>query len=148
MQRGVFLTWCCQPSHPCGKPLLTRNSTGNFPVLAGSFGLVSLESLLFSSESWCVQGFICALQDWSLCFPQPCGSPVIKSHWPPRSDPQAWKHVVRLRTFTTMGELLQQFVLQFVGCPPRGDGIWFYHDCNPSAISLWLLLCLWTRKWK
>ena len=35
-------------------------------------------------------------------------------------------------------------VLQFVGHPPSGYGIWFYHDCAPPTISLWLLLCLWT----
>ena len=26
------------------------------------------------------------LQDWSLCFPQSCGSPIIKSWWSSRSD--------------------------------------------------------------
>ena len=30
--------------------------------------------------------FICALQDWSLCFPQSRGSLIIKSTWPSRSD--------------------------------------------------------------
>ena len=43
-------------------------------------------SLLFSSESWCMQDFVCALQGWSLCFHQSCASPIIKSHWPSRSD--------------------------------------------------------------
>ena len=33
-----------------------------------------------------MQSFVCALQDWSLCFPQSCGSLIIKSHWPARSD--------------------------------------------------------------
>ena len=28
----------------------------------------------------------CALQDWSLCFPQSCESIIIKSHWPSKSD--------------------------------------------------------------
>ena len=27
-------------------------------------------SLLLSSGSWCAQDFVCALQDWTLCFPQ------------------------------------------------------------------------------
>ena len=31
-----------------------------------------VESLLLSSESWCTQGFVCALQDWNL-FPPVCG---------------------------------------------------------------------------
>ena len=34
-------------------------------------------------------------------------------------------------------------VLQFVSHPPSSYGIWFYHDCAPPTISLWLLLCLW-----
>ena len=61
-------------------------SIGHPPTLAGSFGSVSLESLLLSSGSWCVQDFDCALQGWSPCFPQSCGSPVIKSWWPSGLD--------------------------------------------------------------
>ena len=34
-------------------------------------------------------------------------------------------------------------VLQFVSHPPSIYGIWFYCDCAPPTISLWLLLCLW-----
>ena len=34
-------------------------------------------------------------------------------------------------------------VLQFVSHLPSGYGIWFYCDCAPPTISLWLLLCLW-----
>ena len=34
-------------------------------------------------------------------------------------------------------------VLQFVSYPPSSYGIWFYCDCAPTAVSLWLLLCLW-----
>ena len=34
-------------------------------------------------------------------------------------------------------------VLQSVSHPPRGYEIWFYCDCAPPAVSLWLLLCLW-----
>ena len=33
-----------------------------------------------------MQDFVCALQGWSLCFHQSCASPIIKSHWPSRSD--------------------------------------------------------------
>ena len=36
-------------------------------------------------------------------------------------------------------------VLQFVSQPPSSYGIWFYCDCAPRTISLWLLLCLWIR---
>ena len=34
-------------------------------------------------------------------------------------------------------------VLQFVSHPPSSYGIWFYCDCAPPTVSLWLLLCLW-----
>ena len=34
-------------------------------------------------------------------------------------------------------------VLQFVSHPPSSYGIWFYCDCTPPTVSLWLLLCLW-----
>ena len=34
-------------------------------------------------------------------------------------------------------------VLQFVSHPPSGYEIWFYCDCAPPPISLWLLLSLW-----
>ena len=34
-------------------------------------------------------------------------------------------------------------VLQCVSHPPSSYGIWFYCDCAPPTISLWLLLCLW-----
>ena len=33
-------------------------------------------------------------------------------------------------------------VLQFVSQPPSGYGIWFYCECAPLTVSLWLLLCL------
>ena len=34
-------------------------------------------------------------------------------------------------------------VLQSVSHQPSSYGIWFYCDCTPATISLWLLLCLW-----
>ena len=45
-----------------------------------------LVSLILSSEIWWMQGFACSLQDWRLCLPQFCGSLIIKSRWPSRSD--------------------------------------------------------------
>ena len=53
---------------------------------AGGFGSVSRGvTTLFLWVLVCTW-FCCALQDWSLCFPQSCGSLVIKSRWPSRSD--------------------------------------------------------------
>ena len=34
-------------------------------------------------------------------------------------------------------------VLQSVSHPCSSYGIWFYSDCAPPTVSLWLLLCLW-----
>ena len=34
-------------------------------------------------------------------------------------------------------------VLQSVSHPPNSYGIWFYCDCAPPTVSLWLLLCIW-----
>ena len=34
-------------------------------------------------------------------------------------------------------------VLLFVSHPPSSYGIWFYCECTPPTVSLWLLLCLW-----
>ena len=86
-----------------------------------------VESLLLSSESYCLQGFVCALQDWSLCFPQSCGSSIIKSFWPSRSDSlgipspavrtPGWKPDVGFRIFTTVGELLWYYYFPVCGSP-------------------------------
>ena len=35
---------------------------------------------------WVCTKSYCALQDWTICFPQSSGSPIIKSHWPLRTD--------------------------------------------------------------
>ena len=56
----------------------------------------------------------------------------------------------RLGSLTWSSEPLLQWVdfcgvsvLQFVSHPPSNYGIWFYCDCNPPTISLWVPLCLW-----
>ena len=43
-----------------------------------------VESLLLSSESWCVWDFVYALQIWSLCFSQSCL--IIRSCWASTSE--------------------------------------------------------------
>ena len=63
----------------------------------------------------------------------------------PLPDSQVGKPDVRLRTFTPVGgPLWCKCLPQLVSHPPSGYGIWFYCDCTPPTISLWLLLCLWT----
>ena len=87
-----------------------------------------------------MQNFVCALQDWRLCFSQSSGSPIIKVCWPqdqipwrlpvPLSDPQAGKPDVEFRTFTAVQDFFGIIVLQSVGHPPGGYGVWFYYDCT------------------
>ena len=92
------------------------------------------------------QGFVCGLQDWSLCFLQSCGSLVIKSHWPSRSDtlgirglsdPQAGKPEVGLRTFPQWQNFFGIIFLQFVA---HLAGMGFDRDCAPPTVLLWLLV--------
>ena len=110
-------------------------------------------SLLLSSGSWCMQNFVCALQDWSLCFFQSCGSLTIKSCWPqdqipwrfpvPLSDAQAGKPDVGFRTFTAGQELLWYYCSPVCGSPT-----WWLWDLillwlHTPTMSLQLLICLW-----
>ena len=57
----------------------------------------------------------------------------------------------RLGSLTWGSEPLLQWVdfcgisvRQSVRHPPSSYGIWFYSDCAPRTVSLWLLLCPWT----
>ena len=118
---------CCQGPRLCGEP---RPIT---PPLETLQQVVLIQSpvgaLLLSSGSWCTQDFACALQDWSLCFPESCGSLVIKSHWPSRPDsldqripsplldPETGKPDAGFRTFTTVGELLWYYCSPVCGSP-------------------------------
>ena len=81
----TFQDHCFHCSSPCGEPLLTHVSTGNPPTLIGCFGSISCE--VTAPFLWVlVHARFCALQDWSPCFPQSCGRPIIKSHRPSRSN--------------------------------------------------------------
>lgn len=68
--------------------------------------------LLLSPGSWRAQDFIRALQEWSLFSPVLWGNPPgLQSQIPLGSpilllDPQVGRPDMRLRTFTTVGELL------------------------------------------
>ena len=108
-----------------------------------------VESLLLSSKSCCMQSFICALQDWSLCFPQSCGSRVIKSHWPSRPDSlespspfvgsPGWKLDIGFRTFTTVKNFFGAIVLQYTWWVWNLILSWLcpsYHLTMVSSLSL------------
>ena len=111
----------------------------------------SLRSLLLSPGSWCTQDFVCALQEsvspspvevlWSnfsvLQSQIPCRFPV------PLPDPQTEKSDFRPRTFATVGELLWYDHFPVCGLHTSRYGIWFYGDCAPPIVSLWLVFCLW-----
>ena len=127
--KGTFLGSCWQSSHPCSKPLLAHAITGDPPTLAGSLAQFPVESLLLFSKTWYAQGFVCALHNWSPCFPQSCGSVVIKSRWASRSDslkipspfvrsPGGEPEVV-FQTFTTVGELLWYYCSPVYGSATR-----------------------------
>lgn len=123
---------CCQCPHPCGELSGPADLLGDAPALA-SFGSVSCGG--YCSFPWVLraQDFVCDLQDWSLCF-QSCGSHIIISRWPSRSDPRRFP--VPLPDLqdgkANMGSgeahnsgrtyLVLRFCV-FVGHPPSGYGI-------------------------
>ena len=126
-------------------------SAGDPPTLAGRSGSVFYGVTAPSPGSRCAHYFVCALQEWSLCFPQSCRSPAIKALkvWFSRNSssccqtPSLGSLTWGLETSLQWVDFCGISVLQFVGHPPSSYGIWFYCDCTPPTISLWLLLCLW-----
>ena len=96
-------------------------------------------SLFLSSESWCTQDFVCALQDWSFHLSQSRVSLIIKNPAGLQGqipwgfpvtllDPQAGKPDMSFRTFTTVGELL-----------------WYYYSpvCGSPTLQIWDLILSW-----
>ena len=59
--------------------------------------------------------------------------------WTPRLGSLTWGSEPSLQGV----DFCHVSVLQSVSHPPSSSGIWFYCDCAPPTISLWLLLCLW-----
>ena len=106
--RGTFL------ASSLWQPLLTLSSTGGPPPQQVVLVRSPLGTLLLSSGSWCVQNFVCGLQDWSL-FP-----PVLwksynqiplafKVRFPGDSQSLFWiprPGRLGFRTFRTVPELL------------------------------------------
>ena len=132
---------------PCGEPLRIRlhrrpSSTSRW------FRFRLLWGLCFTPEFWCTHGFVCALHDWRL-YPPVLWSNLagLKVTFPGDSWSLRW--FPRLGSLTWGSEPSQQWgnffgiVLQFVGHPPSGYGIWFYRDCAPPAVLLWFFICLW-----
>ena len=130
-------------------------STGDPPILAGGFGSVSCGgTALFL--------WVLVLARFCLCPPR------LESLFPPvlwksynqiplalkvgfSADSQSLcqspggKPDVVFQVFTALGELLWYYCSPVCGSPTGGYEIWFYCDCVPSTVLLWLLLYLWTR---
>ena len=151
MPKGTFPDCCCQrliPVVSACRPSPPQETLHLQVVLVQS----PVGSLLLSPESWCMQGLVCVLQDWNLCFPQSCGSSIIKSLWPSRSDSlgfpspvvrtPGWKPDVGFRTSQPWENFSGIIVFQFVGHPPGRYGICFYRNFVLLTILLWLVLCL------
>ena len=152
---GASQDCCCQCLCPCSEPQLPPTSAGDPPILAGRSGPLFLGITAFLPPgSWCAWDFVCALQEWSFCFSQSCGSPAMKPCWAFKGlisgDSSSCCRAPRLGSLTWGSELSLLWdnfrgiiVFQFEGHPPGEYGIWFYHDCAPPISSLWHLLCLW-----
>ena len=59
--------------------------------------------------------------------------------WTPRLGSLTWGSEPSLQCVDFCGVSVRQSVSH----PPTSYGIWFYSDCAPPTVSLWLLLCLW-----
>ena len=144
---------CCQCLCPRSELQLPPASAGDPPILTGRSGPVSYEVISFFPGFWCTWNLVCALQEWSFCFPQSWGIPAIKPLWssksnslgapPPFVRPSGWGAWRGAQNFHSYGRTSGIIIFQFVGHPPSRYGIWFYCDCTPPTILLWLLLCLW-----
>ena len=156
--RGDLPSLLLPVSRPCAWSLLTHTSTGD-PHTSRWF---------WFSLPWSYYSFplglrvrvvlLCPPRLESLFPPvlwKSCNQILLafKVRFP--GDSQSFCLVPRLRSLTWGSRPSQQqehffgitvlTVLQSVGHSPGGYGIWFYRDCAPPTVLLWLLLCL--RMW-
>ena len=135
MPRGTFPDCCCQ-CRPHSEALLTHTSTGDLPTLAGLLVQPPMGLLLFSSESWCLQGFVHTLQDKSLFA---SGSPVLwksynqismafKVRFP--GDSQFLCQIPRLGSLTWFSKPSQQWgeLLCYYSSTDCGSPTWWVWD--------------------
>ena len=143
--------WCIVPTARQCQPHLHRRPSNSHrsslsPVGSCSFSL---------GQSWCSQCFCVCLCRVESLFP-PHSVKVLQSNSAgPRSQIPWGFHslcwIPSLETLIGGLESSQQCktffgitVLQFVGHPPSGYEVWFYHDYAAPTISLRLLHCPWT----
>jgi len=159
MPRNSFQDCCCQCSHLHGRQLPTHTSTGNPPTLAGRsgsacFGVTISFPWILMHTRFC----LCPPRVESL-FPYSCVSPtgptgvwrLILWGFPvPLLDPQAGKSDMRLRTFTTVGELLWYYCSP--DCILPTQQIWYlilsclhpsYHLFAASSLTLDMVILFW-----
>ena len=90
----------CQCPCPHGETEPPPASAGDPPTPAGMSGSVSPRVTAPFPGSGCTHYFVCALQEWGLCFPQSCRSPAIKSHNLWVGDTQTGEHIYHRSTPT------------------------------------------------
>ena len=154
MPVSISQNCCCQYLFPCIEPQPHPNSAGDPPTLAGRSGSVSYGvTAPFPQVLVHTRLCVCPLRmeslfppvPWKSCNPIPLAFKVKFSGdfysccWTPSLGSLTWGSEPSLQWVDFCGII----VLQFVGHPPGSYGIWFYHDCAPCTILLWLLLCLW-----
>ena len=64
-------------------PLLSLQETYQDPQTGPDQALMKS---LFVAEFQCSPNFVCALQKWTLCFPESCGTPALKPCWPSKPN--------------------------------------------------------------
>ena len=119
--KRTFTSMLQVPGLQYSVPLSSRASKETPGHSQASLDQSFVGSLLLSPGSWCAKFWFVPSKS---LLPQSCGSSVIKSHWPPKSnslgvlspapwefsvpllDPQAGKPAVGPRTFATVQELL------------------------------------------
>ena len=108
-------------------------------------------SLLLFSGSWFMQDFVYALQEWSLFSSvlwKCCNQILVTFKDFLGISKSSLPGIPRLGTLPWGSEPSQEWenffgiiIFHFVGHPPGGYGIWFYHDCAPPKILLRFRLC-------
>ena len=139
---------------PCHEPQPPPASSGDPATLAGKSGSVSYGvTAPFPWVLVCILFCVCpptveslfppvlskSCNQISLAFKVWFSGDSSSCCWTPRLGRLTWVSEPSLQWVDFCGIM----VLQFVSHPPSGYGIWFYHDCTPPNLSLWLLLCLW-----
>ena len=151
MPRGTFPDCCYQYHVPVVSPCRPTPPQETLPTLAGRFGSVPCGVIPLGLG---VHKILFVPSKTGVCFPQSCGTPIIKSHWLSRSDllgiPSPFIRFPRLGSLTWSWESSQQWenfcsniVLKFCGSP-----IWRVWDlilrwlCLSSHLSLASFLSL------